>query len=111
MQRIKVDKVIRFAKKNFNYKKFALCIGDSRQVIQVLKQVTGSPCQSKQLSSLEVDGFEVYDYTEIASVLNHHFVSVGRKLEVSSSEETTGNRPSGVYPDMLKNAKVIPLYK
>ena len=171
MQRLKVDKAIRFAKKNFFYKKFTDCIGDSRQVFQVLNEVTGKRCQSRQLNSLEVDGFEVYDYKEMANALNHHFVSVGPKLaqyipvnkppktdhrahqsmylfrtneneclkviQQLKSKHSSGpdnisnivlkscsraiapfiaeliNIPfeSGVYPDMLKNAKVIPLYK
>ena len=83
MQRIKVDKAIRFAKKNFYHKKFADCIGDSRQVFQEFKEATGKRCQSTQLTSLEVDGFEVYDYTEMANALNHHFASVGPKLAQS----------------------------
>ena len=83
MQKIKVDKAIRFAKKNFFYKKFADCIGDSRQLFQVLKEVTGTNCQSRQLSVLEEDGFEVYEYTEMANALNHHFVSIGLKLAQS----------------------------
>ena len=61
MQRLKVDKAKRFAKKNFHYKKFADCIGDSRQIFQVVDEVIGKICQSRQLNSLEVDGFEVYD--------------------------------------------------
>ena len=80
MRRQKVDKAIRFAKKNFYYKKFADCIEDSRQVFQVLNEVTGKRCQSRQINSLEVDGFQVYDYTEMANALNHHFVFVGPKL-------------------------------
>ena len=171
MQRLKVDKAIRVAKKNFFYKKFADCIGDSRQVFQVLNEVTGKRCQSRQLNSLEVDGFEVYDYKEMANAFNHHFVSVGSKLAQSrpgkkppktdhrahqsmylfrtneneclkviqqlKSKHSSGpdnvsnvvlkscaraiapfiaeliniSFESGVYPDMLKNAKVIPLYK
>ena len=65
-QRIKVVQAIRFAKKNF--KKLADCIADWRRVFQVLKGVTGNRCQSRQLNSLEVDGFEVYDYTEMAKL-------------------------------------------
>ena len=171
MQRIKVDEAIRFAKKNFFYKKFAGCIGDSRQVFQVLKEITGKNCQSRQLTSLEMDGFEVYDYTEMANASNYHFVSVGPKLAQSfpvnkppqtdhrahqsmylfgtneneclkvnqqlKSKHSSGPNivsnivvkscarannlflaeliniffESGVYPDISKNAKVIPLYK
>ena len=83
MQRLKVDEAMRFAKKNFYYKKFVDCIRDSRQVFQVLKEFTGKRCQSRQLSSLEVDGFEVHDYTEMATALNQHFVSVGPDLAQS----------------------------
>ena len=168
MQRKKVDKAIRFAKKKFCYEKFADCIGDFRQVFQVLKEVTGKRCQSRQLSSLEVDGFEVNDYTEMANALNHHCGSLGPKLAQSlpvTKPPKTDHRPhqsvylfrtneglkvieqlkskhstgpdnisnvvlkscaraiapfiaelnnsfeSGVYPDMLKNVEVIPLYK
>ena len=64
------------------------CIGDSRQFSQVLKEVTGKRRQSRQLSRLEVDGFEVYDYTEMANALNHHFVSVAQPLHVKKPPKT-----------------------
>ena len=64
------------------------CIGDSRQVSQVLKEVTGKRFQSRQLSRLEVDGFEVNDYTEMVNGLNHHFVSVAQSLHVKKPPKT-----------------------
>ena len=84
MQRIKIDQAITIAKKILS-QNFADCFGDSRQVFQILKEVTCNRVQSWQLSSLEVNGFELYDYTEIASAFNHRFASVGPKLAQSLS--------------------------
>ena len=80
MQRKQVDQEKGFAKKNLCHKKFADCIGDSREVLHVIKTGTGSRVQSRHLSGLEVDGYEACDYTEFTNVFNYHFVSVGPRL-------------------------------
>ena len=86
--RKKVDQAVRFAKKKFFFRKLAGCIGDSRQVFQVFKEVSGNRVQSKQLSSLKVDRYKVCEYTEIANAFDHHFVYVGPKFAESLPVKT-----------------------
>ena len=83
MQRKNVDQTIMFATRNFYYDKFADCVGYSRQVFQVLKGVNSNRVESRQLSSLEIDEYEVGCYTESANAFNYHFVSVGPKSSQS----------------------------
>ena len=71
---------MKFAENNIFCMKFPDCIGNSWQFLQVPKEVTGDRVQSRQLSTLKVNGFEVDDCTEIANDFNHLFVSVGPNL-------------------------------
>ena len=74
-----------FATENFYNNKFADCIGDSRQVFQKLEGVNSNSVESRQLNSLETNGYEVGGQTEKANAFNYQFVSLGPKLGQSLS--------------------------
>ena len=79
--RIKVEKTIKAKKKFYYEQKFSKCIGDSKQVYNLLNELKGVTVKNSKVPCLITDGRRIDDNLDVANELNTFFVGIGQKTK------------------------------
>ena len=79
-KRKNVEIMIRKLKKEYYFKKFNNCIGDSRQVFKLLNEINGKQKGSSKVPTIQLEGTNVSDPHTISNAFNDYFATIGLKL-------------------------------
>ena len=80
IKRKNVEIMIRKLKKEYYFKRFNNCIGDSRQVFKLLKEINGKEKRSSKVPTIQLEGTNVSDPHTISNAFNDYFATIGLKL-------------------------------